>query len=96
MPVLDAIAAATIGLLAIAALAGLRRERREARGTATSRTHPFLIGVYRGLAVVVVALVAVMVANVLWAGSGAAVVAAYIVAVIGLLATWTLRLIASR
>jgi hypothetical protein len=96
VPILDAIAAVMIALLAVAALAGLRRERHEIRGTATSGTHPFLIGVYRGLALVVVAVVAVMVANIVWAGSEFALIAAYIVAVLVLLVAWTRQVIASR
>jgi hypothetical protein len=47
------IAVATVSLLVI-----LRRERR--RGE-SSGTHPFLVGIYRGCAVVLVAFVALMV-----------------------------------
>ena len=47
------IAVATVSLLVI-----LRRERQ--RGEA-SGTHPFLVGIYRGCAVVLVAFVALMV-----------------------------------
>ena len=60
MPTLEILIGVALGVVAVALFVILRRERL--RG-ASSDTHPFLVGLYRGCAVVLVAYVGLVVAG---------------------------------
>lgn len=57
-PVVDAFLLTLIAVAGLAVLMLLRGERQRTEAGVTSATHPFVIGVYRGLAVVVVGFTA--------------------------------------
>ena len=58
MPTLEILIGVTLGVVAVALFVILRRERLQG---ASSNTHPFLVGLYRGCAVVLVAYVGLVV-----------------------------------